>query len=55
MKNKKKEEIEEFEDVVFEEENTKAKSGFSSGNKKEEKLKEKIKVLEKEKNEYLDG
>ena len=42
------------EDVVFEEENQK-KTGFSSGNKKEEKLKEKIKILEKEKNEYLDG
>lgn len=52
---KKEEEMESFEDVEFVEENSEVKSGFSSGRKKEDSLKEKIKVLEGERNEYLDG
>lgn len=47
---------ENIEDVEFVgENNEEQKSSFSSGSKKKEKLKEKIKVLEQEKNEYLDG
>lgn len=56
MKDEKIEDVYEegIEDVVFEEGDVE-KSTFSSGDKKEEKMKDKIKVLEKEKNEYLDG
>jgi hypothetical protein len=55
MKKKEIKDFEEVEEIIFEEENSEVKSSFSSGSKKEEKLKEKIKILEKEKNEYLDG
>ncbi len=53
MKKKKQKDKEENIDIEFVEENEKV-SGFGGG-KSDKKLKEKIKVLESEKKEYLDG
>ncbi len=53
MKKDKKIEEENIEEIEFVEENEKV-SGFGS-KKSEQKLKEKIKILESEKTEYLDG